>query len=126
MVHIYSQQLAQRLLTKLAYSALLAALLCATVFFARAASQINNDELSIYDKRAPKDFLTGLFTTKQNKKLEAALLASLLSQTSKSVSKWSITELEAIQKRTDVLYRQLEQALVRIKKNVQKDPKLEE
>ena len=82
MVPIHSQQLAQRLFTKLAYSALFATLIYATVFFTRAAAQISNNKLSIYDKLVPKDFLSGLFTSKRNKKLEAALLASLLGQTS--------------------------------------------
>jgi hypothetical protein len=126
MVPIYSQQLRQQLFKKLAYSALLATLICATVFFDRAASQIHHNRIFIYDKLVPKDFLSDFFTTKRNKKLEAAVLASLLSQTNKSTSKHSIIEMEAIQKGTEVLYQQLEQALTRIEKNVQKNRELAE
>jgi hypothetical protein len=104
--------------------AFLATLICATVFFARAASQIGNNKLSIYDKLAPKDLLSGLFTSKQNKKLEAALLASLLGQTSGSMAKHSMTEMEAIQKGMEVLYQQLEQALAKIEENIQKNHEL--
>ncbi len=67
MVPIYSQQLAQRLFMKLVYMGLLTTLLCTTVFFARGASQISNNKLSVYDKLAPKDFLSGLFTTKETR-----------------------------------------------------------
>jgi hypothetical protein len=121
MVPIYSQQLREQLFTKLAYSALLATLICATVFFAKAVLHLPLHRFSIYDKLVPKDFFRGLFTTNRNKKLEAAVLASLLSQTNKSTSKCSIIEMQAIQRGTGLLYQQLEQALTRIEENVQRN-----
>ncbi len=74
----------------------------------------------------PTDFLSRVFTTGRNKKVEAAILASLLCQNSASVAKRSIPEIEAIQKGKEVLYQQLEQALARINKNVQENQELAE
>ena len=58
--------------------------------------------------------------------MEAAILVSLLHQNSASVAKHSIPKIEAIQKGTEVLYQQLEQALARINKNVQENQELAE
>jgi hypothetical protein len=116
MASVHSQQLAKQLFTRLTYSALLATLL----FKSR------NTKTTLYDKLVPTDFLIGLFTTRRNKKVEAAVLASLLGQNSASMAKCSIPEMETIQKGTEVLYQQLEQAQARIKKNVQKNRDLAE
>jgi len=118
MVLIHSQQTGCQYLTKLTNLAFFTAIIFATIIFTRISAQTRISRLSIYDKLAPKNFLSGLFTTRQNKKLEAALLASLLGQTDKSVSKCSTTEMEAIQKGTEVLYQQMDQALARINKAV--------
>jgi hypothetical protein len=70
-------------------------------------------------KLATRNFLSGLFTTKQNKKLEAALLASLLGQTNKAVAKCSTTnddDIMAIIRGTELLYQQMDQAHTRIHK----------
>jgi hypothetical protein len=114
----------KQLFTRLAYSALLATLLCATVFLSRAVSQSRSTKLPLYDKLVSTDFLSGLFTTKRNKKVEAAILASLLGQNNGSVAKRSFPEMEAIQKGTEVLHQKLERALARIKENVQKNREL--
>jgi hypothetical protein len=58
--------------------------------------------------------------------VEAAILASLLGQDSQARSKRSTTEMEDIQGNTEMLYRQLEQALARIKEIVQKNRELAE
>jgi hypothetical protein len=58
--------------------------------------------------------------------IEAAILTRIFSQTNKPVSKRSTTEMDTIQKGTEVLYQQLEQALARIKDNVQKNRELAE
>jgi hypothetical protein len=121
MAPIHSQQLARQLFTRLACSALLATLLCATVFLSRAVYQ---NWTTVYDKLLPTDFLSRLFTTGRNKKVEAAVLASILGQGSEAVAKNSIPEMEAIQKGTEVLHQQLEQALARIEQNIQKNHKL--
>jgi hypothetical protein len=65
----------------------------------------------------------------QNKKLDAALLASLLSQTDKSVAKRSTmsnNDLSAIIQGTEILYQQMDQALTRIHKATQKTHKVAE
>jgi hypothetical protein len=123
MAPVHSQQLARQLFTRLACSALLATLLCATVFLSRAVYQIWT---TVYDKLIPTDFLSRLFTTGRNKKVEAAVLASILGQglAALAVAKNSIPEMEAIQKGTEVLHQQLEQALARIEQNIQKNHKL--
>jgi hypothetical protein len=58
--------------------------------------------------------------------MEAALLASLLGQTDKSVSKRSTTEMGAIQKGTEVLDQQMDQALAMINKAIQNNCKMAE
>jgi hypothetical protein len=104
MVSIHSQQLAQQLFTRLAYSALLATLICATVFLARAVSQSRRSKISLYEKLVPGNFFSHLFTTEHNKKVEAVILASLLGQDSQAGSKCSTTQMEDIQGNTEILY----------------------
>jgi hypothetical protein len=126
MVSIHSQQLAQQLFTKLSYSALLVTLICTTVFLTRAVSQSWSSKISLYEKLVPENFFYHLFTTERNKKVEAAILASLLGQDSQARFKCSTTKMEDIQRNTEILYRQMEQALARIKENVQKNRELAE
>jgi hypothetical protein len=122
MVSIHSQQLAKQLFTRLAYSALLVTLICSTVIIvSRAVSRSRNTKLPVYDKLVSGDFISGLFATRRNKKVEAAILASLLGQNNESVAKRSIPEMEAIQEGTEVLHQQLEQALARIEENIQEE-----
>jgi hypothetical protein len=83
MVLIHIQQPGQQYLTKLTYLAFFMAIIFATIIFTRSSAQTHISRLSIYDKLAPKNVLSGLFTTRRNKKLEAALLTSLLWQTDK-------------------------------------------
>ncbi len=82
MVPIHSQQPWRGYFTRLTYWALFAAIIftLTTVLFARAAAQNLLNRHSIYSMLATRDLLSGLFTTKKNKKLEAALLASLVSR----------------------------------------------
>jgi hypothetical protein len=124
MVSIHSQQPRQGYLTKLTCWALFT---LTTGIFARATAQKLLNKQSIYSKLATKDFLSGLLTTKTNKKLEAALLASLLGQTNKSVAKRSTTDdNDAIVKGTEILYQQMDQALTKIHKATQKTRELAE
>jgi hypothetical protein len=126
MVLIHSQQPGRQYLTKLTYLALFTAIIFTTIIFTRATAQTRISRLSINDKLVPKDFLSGLFTTRRDKKLEVSLLASLLGQTDKSGSKRSTTEMEAIQRGAEVLYQQMDQALASINKAVQKNRKMAE
>ncbi len=125
MATIHSQQQARKLFPKLPCSALLAILLCATVLLSGA---FYHSRTTFYDKLGPTNFLNRLFTTGRNEKVETAILASLLSESSETRAKQSVTkaELEAIQKGTELLQQQLEQALAKIEQNVQKNKNLAE
>jgi hypothetical protein len=103
----------------------LAILLCATVLLSGAIYQ---GWTTFYDKLVPKNFLERLFATGKNKRVEAAVLASLLGQGSETKAKRSVTkkEMEAIQKGTELLQQHLEEALARIEQNVQKNKDLAE
>ena len=94
MAPIHPQQPRQGYLVRLTYLALFTAIIFTftTVIFAKAAAQKLLNRHSIYDKLATKNFLSGLFTTKRNQKLEAAFLASLLGQTDKPMAKRSTTD----------------------------------
>jgi hypothetical protein len=81
MATIRSQELARKLFPKLACSALLAILICATVLL---SGVIYQGRTTFYDQLVPTNFLNRLFTTGRNKRVEAAVLASLLSQSSKT------------------------------------------
>jgi hypothetical protein len=121
MATVHSQQLARQLFPKLACSALLAIFLCATVLLSEAVHQ---NWTTLYNKLVHPDFLSRLFTTRRSKRVEAAVLASLLGQGSETVAKHSIPEMEAIPKGMEVIQQQLEQALARIEQNVQKNKDL--
>ncbi len=76
--------ISSKLFPKLACSALLAILLCATVLLSGASYQGGT---TFYNKLVPTNFLNRLFATRRNKRVEAAVLASLLSQDSEPVAK---------------------------------------
>jgi hypothetical protein len=124
MVPVHSKQPRRGYLAKLTYWALIATIIFTTNIFARATAH------KLLDSRlATKNFLSGLFTTKQNKKLEAALLASLLGQTDKSIAKHSTTDnsnIDVIVKGMEILYQQMDQVLTRIDKSNHKTRKLAE
>jgi hypothetical protein len=113
MATIHSQQLARKLFPRLACSTLLALLLCTTVLLSGA---FYRDRTTFQDKLVATNFLNRLFATGRNKKVETAILTSLPSQGSKTRAKRAVTktEMEDIQKGTELLQQQLEQALAKI------------
>jgi hypothetical protein len=84
MAPVHTQQLARRsqtVFTKLTYSKLFANWLCVTSILTSTAAQANTNRISTYDELAPKNFLTNLFIMKQNKALEAVILANIFRHT---------------------------------------------
>ena len=119
-----SQQLARKLFPKLACSALLAILICATVLL---SGVIYQGRTTFYDQLVPTNVLNRLFTTGRNKRVEAAVLASLLGQSSKTrATRCHQNGNGSHTKKTELLQQQLEQALAKIKQNVQKNKDLAE
>jgi hypothetical protein len=116
MVPIHPQQIRRGYLARLgAYVSVIAVIFTfTTVLFAKAAAH------KLLDNRfTTQKFLSSLFTTQLSKKLETALLASLLGLSNKLVTKRSMTnnnDIEANIRGTEILYQQMEQALTRINK----------
>jgi hypothetical protein len=120
MATIYSQQLARILLPKLTCSALLAILLCTTVFISGAYSQ---NKTASYDNLGPANLLDRPFATRRIDKTN--ITTNPPRKGNQTMARQPINRMdpETIQKGNEILQLQLEQALAKIeqKQNVQKN-----
>jgi hypothetical protein len=127
-------------LTKPTCIKLLSNWLCVASLLTSTTAQINLNKILTDDKLPPKILLNNLATSEQSKALQAILLANIFrnsnieaailhgifNQASKTHSKRSTANMDSIQKGTEILYQQLEQALAKIKNNVQKNGEMAE
>ncbi len=84
--------------------------------------------ITCHDQLEVANSISRLLTTGERGKIEAAVLTNAPNRGQRAMTKRSATkaEMEAIQKGTELLQQQLEQALARIKQNVKKNKDLAE
>jgi hypothetical protein len=114
MATIYSQQLARKLLPKLTCSALLAILLCATVFISGAYS---HNKTASYNNLGPANLLDRPFATRRIDKTNVTANPPRKGNQTMARQPINRMDLETIQKGNDILQLQLEQALAKIEQS---------